>query len=239
MCFYSWRKMPAILLMLGALLSGACTENTESPQQGVSEPVSLQPVQERAGKTYVYKTYVYMCSDNSRFTARIEGETAWLFLPSGTISLPHVEAASGAKYSDGTVTFWSKGESAMLEGVSSSSVECKNNRAQAIWEDAKLRGADFRATGNEPGWHMEISKSYGIVLVTNYGSDRYQFAPSEPSSDADSRTTKYQANDGGHELVISLEGKRCTDSMSGEQFETTVTVMINGNKLNGCGKALH
>jgi len=27
--------------------------------------------------------------------------------------------------------------------------------------------------------------------------------------------------------------------MSGEQFETTVTVMINGNKLNGCGKALH
>jgi len=234
MCFYRWRRTPAILLMLGALLSGACAENTESPQQGVSEPVSLQPVQERAGKTYVY-----MCSDDSRFTARIEGETAWLFLPSGTISLPHVEAASGAKYSDGTVTFWGKGESAMLEGVSSPRVECKNDRAQAIWEDAKLRGADFRATGNEPGWYMEISRSYGIVLVTNYGSDRYQFAPSEPSSDAASRTTKYEANDGGHELVISLDGKRCTDSMSGEQFETTVTVMINGNKLNGCGKALH
>jgi membrane-bound inhibitor of C-type lysozyme len=31
------------------------------------------------------------------------------------VRLPHVPAASGAKYSDGTTTFWSKGDQASLE----------------------------------------------------------------------------------------------------------------------------
>ena len=78
-------------------------------------------------------------------------------------------------------------------------VECKNNRAKAIWEDAKLKGADFRATGNEPGWHLEISRSFGIVFVTNYGSDRYTFAAPQPISDETSRTTKYEVNENGRE----------------------------------------
>jgi membrane-bound inhibitor of C-type lysozyme len=31
------------------------------------------------------------------------------------VRLPHVPAAPGAKYSDGTTTFWSKGDQALLE----------------------------------------------------------------------------------------------------------------------------
>jgi len=220
--------VPCILLLT------ACTVDADPPEQDVSasdgQPVAIG----RPGKAYVYE-----CGGDFKFTARIEGETAWLFLPSGTVSLPHVPAASGAKYSDGVTTFWSKGEDASLERPDQARAQCTNNRAEAIWEDAKLRGADFRATGNEPGWDMEISRSYGIVLVTNYGADRYQFAPTEPLSDAASRTTKYEAKEGGHELVISLEGKRCVDTMSGAQFETTVTVIIDNRQLNGCGKALH
>ncbi|UCH47630.1 MAG: MliC family protein [Betaproteobacteria bacterium] len=184
-------------------------------------------------------TYVYECGDQSVFTARIEGEKAWLFLRSGTISLPHVEAASGAKYSDGTTTYWSKGESAMLERPGHPRTECKNNRRMAIWEDAKLRGADFRATGNEPGWYMEISEAYGIVFVANYGSDRYHFEEFETNSDAASRETIFKASKDGRELLVLLAGKRCTDSMSGEKFETTVVVTLNETKLNGCGRALH
>jgi len=184
-------------------------------------------------------TYVYECVDESRFTVRVEGEKAWLFLPSGTISLPHVPAASGAKYQDGATIYWSKGEMALLERDNHPRVECKNNRAKAIWEDAKLRGADFRATGNEPGWHLEISRGYGIVLVTNYGSDRYAFATPAPTSDEGSRSTSYAVTENGHELVITLEGRRCADSMSGEQLETTVTVILDGTRLAGCGRPLH
>lgn len=220
--------------LLLVLLLTACSDDSNTPATEDAQ-LDFSTVSPRPPGT----TYVYECPGEFGFTARIEGEKAWLFLPSETISLPHVPAASGAKYQDGATTYWSKGEMALLERDNHPRVECKNNRAKAIWEDAKLRGADFRATGNEPGWHLEISKGYGIVFVTNYGSDRYIFTTPQPTSNDASRTASYVVNENGHELVITLEGKRCADSMSDEQFETTVTVILDGAQLSGCGKALH
>ena len=77
------------------------------------------------------------------------------------------------------------------------------------------------------------------MFVTNYGSDRYTFSLPEPISDQASPSTVYKVEEGGHELKIILEGKACADTMSGEQFETTVTVTFYGARLSGCGKPLH
>lgn len=222
-------RLIVVILLLAGCSSGEDSAGTDAAPTDVQAIALARP-----GTTYVYE-----CGDQFVFTVRIEGEKAWLFLRSDTISLPQVEAASGAKYSDGTITYWSKGESAILDRPGHARVECKNNRRQAIWEDAKLRGADFRATGNEPGWYMEISEAYGILFVTNYGSDRYHFGKFETNSDSASRETIFKASKDGRELLVSLVGMRCTDSMSGEKFETTVVVTLNETKLNGCGKALH
>ena len=51
----------------------------------------------------------------------------------------------------------------------------------AIWEDAKLRGVDFRAVGNEPGWNLEISADGEMVFIGNYGQTEYKFPTPEPS----------------------------------------------------------
>ena len=76
-------------------------------------------------------------------------EEIFLFLPDTTLTLPHVRSGSGAKYGEGTTTFWSRGEEAFLER-GSETVDCVINRRASIIEDAKLSGMDFRATGNEP-----------------------------------------------------------------------------------------
>ena len=185
------------------------------------------------------KTYVYECSDGYDFVVRIQKETAWLFLPEKTISLPHVPSASGAKYSEEQITFWSKGDEAFLEIGDRRHTICKNNRALAIWEDAKLRGVDFRAIGNEPGWNLEIIQNEKIVFVSNYGQDRYVFFTSAPSIDQQSRTTVYEAQNDKHQLSVIILGRRCHDNMSGEAFEATVNVILNGKMYRGCGKALH
>jgi len=185
------------------------------------------------------QTYVYECSDGFGFVARIEGEKAWLFLPNRTISLPHVRSASGARYRQGAVSFWSKGEEALLETGENSRRNCRNNRRKAIWEDAKLNGIDFRAVGNEPGWYLEIRRGNIIVFVGNYGQSRYQFATPAPFSDQQARKTTYRVDDGGHDLMIVIEGRRCHDSMSGEALESTVTVTLDGKNYRGCGRALH
>jgi uncharacterized membrane protein len=37
---------------------------------------------------------------------------------------------------------------------------------------------------------------------------------------------------------VLIEGKPCSDTMSGEKFETTVTVTTGEKTLKGCGRAL-
>jgi membrane-bound inhibitor of C-type lysozyme len=185
------------------------------------------------------QTYVYECSDNYSFVARIEGEKAWLFLPKKTFPLPHVPSASGAKYSDGQITFWSKGDEALIEDGQQTQRNCKNNRAKAIWEHAKLGGVDFRAVGNEPGWYLELKQGGSVLFVADYGQKRYEFATPAPTMDQQAVVTTYRVQANEHELVIVLTPQRCRDSMSGELFETGVTVILDDKEYQGCGRPLH
>ncbi|RKZ80956.1 MAG: hypothetical protein DRQ35_01220 [Gammaproteobacteria bacterium] len=185
------------------------------------------------------KTYVYECDQQFSFTARIEGEKVWLFLPSETINLPHIPAASGTKFSDGDSLFWTKGNEAMLEVNSVSYRTCKNNHSKAIWEHAKLNGVDFRALGNEPGWVLTIAEGNKVTFKSNYGQTINKFIISPPVTNQNTHTTLYQASNKNHTILIILEGTDCSDTMSGEAFETTVTVVLDDKEFNGCGKALH
>jgi len=185
------------------------------------------------------RTFVYECGDGYRFVTRLEGETVWLFLPERTLRLPHVPSGSGVKYGNSLATFWSKGEEAIVETGGVRHRDCVNNRRLAIWEDAKLRGVDFRAVGNEPGWHLEIRADGEILFVGDYGQSRYQFATPEPQIDRQSGRSIYKTGGGGHELKVVLEADACRDTMSGEPFETTVTVTLDGRTFTGCGRPLH
>ena len=195
---------------------------------------TVRPSEERLPATYVFE-----CDDGYRFPVRIEGDKAWLFLPGKTVSLPQVPAGSGAKYSDGKMVFWSKGGEALLEAIGDVRRNCRNNRSLAIWEHAKLNGVDFRAIGNEPGWHLEISRGRKLIFVSDYGQSRYEFATPEPESDAKTRTGTYRVRNSEHTIEVVIFGQPCRDTMRGDAFESTVTVTLDGRSYNGCGKALH
>ncbi|MCP4333129.1 MAG: hypothetical protein GY785_10780 [Gammaproteobacteria bacterium] len=104
-----------------------------------------------------------------------------------------------------------------------------------VWHAAKLRGVAFRAIGQEPGWLLEITNGEEILIVTNYGQDKKSIPYVEPQVDQSARKTVYPVDDG---TQVQIEGKPCIDTMSGESFQTTVTVTLNGKSLKGCGRAL-
>jgi len=181
------------------------------------------------------KTFVFVCEDQSSHVLRTIENGAWLFSPEGTRKLPLVRSASGAKYSDGVSVVWTRGEEALIGEVGGKLQTCHNNRRAAIWEHAKLNGADFRAIGNEPGWNLEIHEMSRVVLVTDYGASRVEVALPESVTDNEARSTRWDAG----ELTLELIGDPCSDSMSGEAFETKVVVSWQGKTLRGCGRALH
>ena len=105
-----------------------------------------------------------------------------------------------------------------------------------VWHQAKLRGVAFRAIGQEPGWLLEITNGEEILLVTDYGSSRATMPYVDPDVYQDERRTQYVLTD--YQTTIEIRGERCTDTMSGESFEVSVTVFLEDTELQGCGRAL-
>lgn len=217
------------LLLMIVLLSG-CANSPPAPY--IISASSYQPVPVPA------KTYVYECNDGHSFTARVEADRVRLVLTDQTISLPMVPSDSGMKFSDGTVTFQIEGDEAWLVVGDEIYRGCQSNLARAVWESAKLRGIDFRAVGNEPGWSLEINHGGSLLFITNYGEDRYVFATPIPVTNEQSGTTIYLVQDAEHKMTVILRDEQCQDDMSGEAFDTAVTLIFDGKRLKGCGKAL-
>ncbi len=129
----------------------------------------LKPVSEMPDKKGS-QTYVFTCHAGLTFTARTDSEQAWVFLPSGTRKLLPVESETGIRYRDDDVELLINGQKARLVRSDGQFTLCQNDPRQSVWERAKLDGADFRAVGNEPGWHLEIIAGSRIVLVADYGA---------------------------------------------------------------------
>jgi len=108
----------------------------------------------------------------------------------------------------------------------------ENNESKAVQ-------ADFRAVGNEPGWNLEIRNQEKIILVTNYGSKKYEFDLPEADTDMTTSTTRYKAELAGQEMILTISAENCQDTMSGEEFTSKVEVVFNGKTLRGCGRARH
>ena len=56
--------------------------------------------------------------------------------------------------------------------------------------------------------------------------------------DPAARTRTYRIRDRNHALIVVIEGRPCTDSMRGEEFEAVVTVTLDARRLSGCGRSL-
>ena len=220
----------------GVLLDG---EPPDAPLDTAPSDASAEAP--RAGETTgpLLAAFVFDCDDGTRRLANFErvGEVI-LTLPGKTLRLPAVSADSGAKYSDGTNTFWTQEREARFETRGSEPTDCVENRRESILEDARRRGVYLWATGNEPGWTLEIMPE-ATLLLTDYGQSRYEFVTPQPEVDALSGTTVYSVESNGHRIAIGVRSEECLDSMSGERFETAVEIRLDDRRLSGCGVALY
>jgi putative lipoprotein len=192
-------------------------------------------------------TAVFDCSDpdggDFDFVMRTgPGEIAvWLPLRFNRpyLVLGQIRAASGARYEGDGVTVWTHADEALLIVDGEQFGGCALDRARSIWEHAKLSGVDFRAVGNEPGWHLEIRNGDRLQFVYDYGQSEVIAPAPDPLVEAGSRQATYDIQTDTYMLTVRIHGSECIDSMSGEMFESSVVVDLDGKTFQGCGRALH
>lgn len=104
------------------------------------------------------------------------------------------------------------------------------------WEDARAAGVDFRGVGQEPGWLLDIYQRDKIRLLWDYGESVADFPLGSPQSPQEG-ATRYESQTGAHTLVVTIRRFPCQDAMSGQDYPSTVEVVIDGRTLNGCGRS--
>jgi len=186
--------------------------------------------------------YVFECEGGTSFVLAMNkggigaDEAVDLVLPDRRYRLPRVVAASGVHYAAGDVSVWNKGREATLE-LDGRVSRCVENRPRSIVEDARARGVEFRGTGNEPGWVLELFADR-MVFVDAYGARRVATPRPAHQHSAAPVDELYVAETESHRLAVRIRPGPCVDSMSGARHGSGVEVELDGVSYRGCGDAL-
>ena len=225
---------PAALAIAALVTLAGCKrtadESATASAPAVEAPRSVEPL----------LAYVWNCDDGQtlRMTNLLRDNAISLELHEGVRNLPLVVSASGAKYSDGTLTFWSKGDTATFERAGSTPVRCSMNRYQSALADSRARGVRYRGTGNEPGWFAEVGPGSRLLWVTRYGAERHEFDSSEALTGNEPTVEVFRAGRDSNSLSVTVSHEPCADDMSGEAFDYHMVVESGGRTYRGCATAL-
>lgn len=232
-------RLVSRLGLLGAVVViAACQRESNEPSPPPPAPAQSQPRAPQADDPPegVLRAYVWECDDGQTLRVRnlYREDAVSIELHEGARKLPLVASASGAKYADETLAFWSKGGTATLERKGSPAINCTEARAKSLLADAKLRDVTYRAQGNEPGWLVEVGPGASLLYLANYGQERHEFDPVATSDDSAGRLT-FTGEHGGQPIEVTLEREHCADDMSGADFDYRAVVRFAGQELRGCG----
>jgi putative lipoprotein len=242
---------PASLLLAAlATLAGCGRPAEESAENAVAEPqpavapaaeaLAAPPPADVAPPEGVLRAYVWECDGGLTLNMKnlYREDAITLDMHEGPRKLPLVVSASGAKYSDGSITLWTKGGTATFERAGSAPVECQELRARSLVADARERGVRYRGTGNEPGWLVEIGPGTRVTYVAMYGEERHEFANVAERDGEAAGVRVFVADTDKGPFKITVTQEICLDDMSGDELDHRMVVEWGEETRRGCATAV-
>lgn len=104
------------------------------------------------------------------------------------------------------------------------------------------QGISFYATGNEPGWTLDIDFNKGMRFKLSTGPTEILTPPASEARAQDADVTRYFAKTETDTLIVSAHGKPCVDTMSGGAFPFQVRIETKRSgdadytSFEGCGR---
>ncbi|MBK1691030.1 META domain-containing protein [Ectothiorhodospira mobilis] len=186
-----------------------------------SAPVNLGTVMLQPATPLDFATR-FSCGDTTVDFGVLD-DLATLRVEDRELPMRQTRAASGARYvaegGEDTV-FWSRGDAAMLRLQGRDLPEC----TRMDWPPP------YRASGNEPGWHVDVG-TQRVQVVTDYGA-RTRSAPRPPIQ---IRAGGYRLDLPGIPAILTLEEALCRDSATGMPHPHRAVLELPGQRLQGCG----
>ncbi len=94
----------------------------------------------------------------------------------------------------------------------------------------------FKCTGNEPFWSLRINDT--LISFYEDGLEKTWKFPFQTLNVSQEKYT-YRSSLGKKSILVKIAKDGCSDDMSGEPFEYSVTISKDGNNFSGCCKCLN
>jgi len=113
------------------------------------------------------------------------------------------------------------------------------------YQEKFLKGIDFIARGNEPFWNIEIDFDGKMTFTSLAEIENFSIEKSIKVIEKDDYVTLYQTKNDSGEINVTVTKIDCSDNMSGEKFDYSVSVSIKQSGANeltifkGCGSYLY
>jgi len=220
------------------LLLAACSSGAQQP----SDTPVVTDLRDPSINTSVYNC-VRADESTFEFTVRRGPAEMALWLPFD-FGYPYLVLSSDGS-SDATL--YREGDVSIVIGDASAELvvgdlrfpDCAYNALRSEWEHAKLTGVDYRASGDDGDWILEIRNADTIRFVDRSDGTELRFPTPEPHSDAARRVTTWSADGDGSTIEITVSGLQCGAPDRDDMTGTSVTVILGDRLLTGCGRALH
>ncbi len=186
-------------------------------------------------------SFEYECQDGYRFKATLTGETMQLKLPRQTRNLTQVPSASGAKYSDGSMTLFTKGDDALFTPDALGSMACwviertvtPQAQQKPVTEKKTLKAAEtFKASGAVPGWELHVDANNDArLMLAGYEPMRFRLPQGRESGDS----TLYLLKE--PRMMIERHHRPCVRGNGETSGSEIVTIRYEKRLFSGCGSS--
>lgn len=181
----------------------------------------------------------WRCTPAQDLIAAFPDDHLRLWSGQGHYRLERAVVASGTRYVKDDLTFWNKGEKALVES-DNGRLECQQDIRRETLTRADHPQSIFHALGNEPGWTLDLDReSPQMTLVSAYGDERrtldYHLVNLDNGQQA---SVTLRSSDAVEPVTVRLEARACFDAMSGQPYPVRVRIETPERTLRGCGQGI-
>jgi putative lipoprotein len=182
----------------------------------------------------------FRCESGELLSVRFDqaANTATILSADGDRVLPGAPVASGFLYQSPMAALRGKGDDLEYSIGRRAPSQCVaiNDSLHRVLTERRAAGARWRAVGQEPGWNVEIMADDAMLAVLDYGEVRRSTPPAQRSGEG--ARQEWAATTESGSLRLTIERAPCSDTMSGERYWFTATLVVDDRTLRGCAQPL-
>ncbi|WNL42835.1 MliC family protein [Halomonas sp. PAMB 3264] len=155
----------------------------------------------------------------------------------GAWRLPQAVVASGARYQDGEISFWERGDTARVE-TPRGQLACSAGGERRAMTRADNPGVMFKAVGTAPAWALTLAHDTPTLTVQAGDNPPERLTYMISTLDNDAGRVVLESADVAPFFRVRIDAGACFDKTSRAPYPARVTLTYQGEQYSGCGQGI-